>query len=110
MVGRGFFAALGLVSAVGTAAVFWVGGVLVINGEIEVGEIVTFAALLTQFYGPLSAITNSRVEFATSLVSFERVFEVLDLETDIPDPSSPEPMEPGAGSGGVRRRLLPLSG
>ena len=92
MVGRGFFAALGLVSAVGTAAVFWVGGVLVINGEIEVAEIVTFAALLTQFYGPLSAITNSRVEFATSLVSFERVFEVLDLETDIPDPSSPEPM------------------
>ena len=92
MVGRGFFAALGLVSAVGTAAVFWVGGVLVINGEITVGEIVTFAALLTQFYGPLSAITNSRVEFATSLVSFERVFEVLDLETDIPDPSSPEPM------------------
>jgi ATP-binding cassette subfamily B protein len=92
MVGRGFFAALGLVSAVGTAAVFWVGGLLVINGQIEIGEIVTFAALLTQFYGPLSAITNSRVEFATSLVSFERVFEVLDLETDIPDPATPEPL------------------
>ncbi|MGH8947548.1 MAG: ABC transporter ATP-binding protein, partial [Acidimicrobiia bacterium] len=97
MVGRGFFAALGLVSAVGTAAVFWVGGLLVINGEIEIGEIVTFAALLTQFYGPLSAITNSRVEFATSLVSFERVFEVLDLETDIPDPVKPEPLAPVRG-------------
>ncbi|HEU5111906.1 MAG TPA: ABC transporter ATP-binding protein [Acidimicrobiia bacterium] len=92
MVGRGFFAALGLVSAVGTAAVFWVGGLLVIRGDIDVGAIVTFSALLAQLYGPLSAITNSRVEFATSLVSFERVFEVLDLQTDIPDPVTPEPL------------------
>ncbi|MET0567219.1 MAG: ABC transporter ATP-binding protein [Acidimicrobiia bacterium] len=97
MVGRGFFAALGLVSAVGTAAVFWVGGLLVIQGEIEVGAIVTFSALLAQLYGPLSAITNSRVEFATSLVSFERVFEVLDLDTDIPDPAKPEQLAPVSG-------------
>lgn len=86
MVGRGFFAALGLVSAIGTAAVFWVGGVMVINGVITLGVVVMFSTLLTQFYGPLSALTNSRVEFVTSLVSFERVFEVLDLETDIPEP------------------------
>ena len=92
MVGRGFFAALGLVSAVGTAAVFWVGGLLVIRGDIDVGAIVTFSALLAQLYGPLSAISNSRVEFATSIVSFERVFEVLDLQTDIPDPVTPEPL------------------
>ena len=97
MVGRGFFAALGLVSAVGTAAVFWVGGLLVIRGDIDVGDIVTFSALLAQLYGPLSAITNSRVEFATSLVSFERVFEVLDLDTDIPNPDRPEPMAPVKG-------------
>jgi ATP-binding cassette, subfamily B, bacterial len=90
MVGRGFFAALGLVSAVGTATVFWVGGLMVIRGDITLGTIVMFATLLTQLYGPLSAISNSRVEFATSLVSFERVFEVLDLETDIPDPVDPE--------------------
>jgi ATP-binding cassette subfamily B protein len=89
MVGRGFFAALGLVSAVGTAAVFWVGGAMVINDVIEVGVLVSFSILLTQLYGPLSAISNSRVEVATSLVSFERVFEVLDLETDIPEPSHP---------------------
>jgi len=89
MVGRGFFAALGLVSAVGTAAVFWVGGAMVINGTMEVGDLVMFSTLLVQLYGPLSAITNSRVEFATSLVSFERVFEVLDLETDIPEPARP---------------------
>jgi ATP-binding cassette, subfamily B, bacterial len=97
MVGRGFFAALGLVSAVGTAAVFWVGGLLVIRGDIDVGDIVTFSALLAQLYGPLSAITNSRVEFATSLVSFERVFEVLDLDTDIPDPVTPELLAPVRG-------------
>lgn len=97
MVGRGFFAALGLVSAVGTAAVFWVGGFMVINGTISLGTIVMFATLLTQLYGPLSAISNSRVEFATSLVSFERVFEVLDLETDIPAPERPVPLAPAKG-------------
>jgi ATP-binding cassette subfamily B protein len=97
MVGRGFFAALGLVSAVGTAAVFWVGGFMVINGSISLGTIVMFATLLTQLYGPLSAISNSRVEFATSLVSFERVFEVLDLETDIPAPEDPVPLAPAKG-------------
>ncbi len=92
MVGRGFFAALGLVSAVGTATVFWVGGLMVINDVITLGTIVMFSTLLAQLYGPLSAISNSRVEFATSLVSFERVFEVLDLETDIPEPERPEPL------------------
>lgn len=98
MVGRGFFAALGLVSAIGTAAVFWVGGVMVINRAITLGTIVMFSTLLTQLYGPLSAISNSRVEFATSLVSFERVFEVLDLKTDIPAPVSPTPV---SGNGRV---------
>ena len=97
MVGRGFFAALGLVSAVGTAAVFWVGGLLVIDGSISLGTIVMFSTLLTQLYGPLSAISNSRVEFATSLVSFERVFEVLDLETDIPAPVHPVALLPATG-------------
>ncbi len=85
MVGRWFFASLGLVSAVGTAAVFWVGGFLVIRGGVTLGTIVMFSSLLTQLYGPLSAISNSRVEFATSLVSFERVFEILDLDVDLPE-------------------------
>jgi len=98
MVGRGFFAALGLVSAVGTAAVFWVGGLMVIRGDIDdIGVLVMFSMLLVQLYGPLSAITNSRVEFASSLVSFERVFEVLDLKTDIPDPAEPERLLPATG-------------
>ena len=86
MIGRWFFAALGLVSAVGTAAVYWVGGYLVITSEaLSVGDLVTFAALVSQLYGPLSAISNSRVEFATSLVSFERVFEIMDLAIDLPE-------------------------
>jgi ATP-binding cassette, subfamily B, bacterial len=97
MVGRWFFAALGLISAVGTAGIFWVGGWLVIRGEIQAGVVVGFATLLTQLYGPLSGLSNSRVEFATSLVSFERVFEVLDLETDIPEPEEAVVLDPVVG-------------
>lgn len=97
MVGRGFFAALGLVSAVGTATVFWVGGLMVIEEVLTLGALVMFSTLLAQLYGPLSAISNSRVEFATSLVSFERVFEVLDLETDVPAPEAPLRLAPAIG-------------
>ena len=85
MVGRWFFATLGLVSAIGTAAVFWVGGYLVINNQLTIGTVVMFTALLGQLYGPLSSLTSSRVELATSLVSFERVFEVLDMPPDLED-------------------------
>lgn len=82
-IGRWFFMALGVMSALGTAVVFWLGAVLVINGDITIGVIVTLSFYLSNLYGPLSGLTNARVEFATSLVSFERVFEVLDLEHDI---------------------------
>lgn len=101
MVGRWFFAGLGLVSAVGTAAVFWVGGYLVITDpdQVTLGVLVMFSALLTQLYGPLSAISNSRVEFATSLVSFERVFEILDLGVDLPE--SPDATELGDVDGRI---------
>jgi ATP-binding cassette subfamily B protein len=97
MVGRGLFAALGLVSALGTAAVFWVGGLLVIRGNIQLGTIVMFPPLLSQFYGPLTALTNARAELATSLVSFERVFEVLDLAVDVPAPERPVSIIPVKG-------------
>ncbi|MGQ0847647.1 MAG: ABC transporter ATP-binding protein [Actinomycetota bacterium] len=83
MVGRWFFATLGLVSAVGSAAVFWVGGYMVIRDQITLGTVVMFTALLGQLYGPLSSLTNSRVELATSMVSFERVFEVLDMGSEL---------------------------
>ncbi len=98
IIGRWFFAALGLASAVGSAAVFWVGGVLVINGSITLGDVVMFSTLTAQLYAPLSALTNARVEFATSLVSFERVFEVLDLPLDIADPPRPVSLEAVEGS------------
>ncbi|MCL4535322.1 MAG: ABC transporter ATP-binding protein/permease [Bacteroidetes bacterium] len=89
LVGRWFFLGLSLVSAVGTAVVFWLGGVLVLRGEFTVGTIVAFAAYLTQLYGPLTALTNAQVEFVTSMVSFERVFEVLDLPTEIREAPQP---------------------
>ncbi|MGH8934770.1 MAG: ABC transporter ATP-binding protein [Acidimicrobiia bacterium] len=87
LIGRWFFMGLGLVSALGSALVFWVGAYLVIRGSFTVGTIVAFAAYLTNLYGPLSALSNARVEFATSLVSFERVFEVLDLPREIEERS-----------------------
>ena len=83
LIGRWFFAALGLISAMGTAAVFWAGGYMVIQGDLSLGTVVMFSSLLVQLYGPLSAMSNARVEFATSLVSFERVFEILDLPHEI---------------------------
>ncbi|MGD9367948.1 MAG: ABC transporter ATP-binding protein [Desulfobacteraceae bacterium] len=85
MVGRWFFMGLGLISAVGTAVVFWVGGHMILRGVFTVGTIVAFGAYLTKLYGPLTSISNAHVEFATSMVSFERVFEVLDLPVEIQD-------------------------
>lgn len=89
VIGRWFFMALGLVSALGTAVTFWLGAVMVINDTITIGTIVALSAYLAGLYGPLAALANARVEFTTSLVSFERVFEVLDLPVDVPAPSDP---------------------
>ncbi|HKY47261.1 MAG TPA: ABC transporter ATP-binding protein, partial [Acidimicrobiia bacterium] len=83
MVGRWFFAMIGLSAAIGSAAVFWVGGYLVIQDQLTIGTVVMFTALVAQLYGPLSSLSNSRVELATSLVSFERVFEVIDMVPEI---------------------------
>lgn len=85
-IGRSFFVIVGLVAAIGTAAVYWVGGYLVITTDtFSVGDIVAFALYLPRLYGPLAALANARVQLATSLVSFERVFEVLDLPIEIQD-------------------------
>lgn len=84
-----FFVLIGLLSAVGTALVYWVGGHFVLQGIFTIGTIVAFGAYLTQLYGPLQALTNAPVAFAASMVSFERVFEVVDLPLEIqekPDP------------------------
>ena len=78
MLGRVFFVALGLVGALGTAAIYGVGALMVVNGDITTGTLVALAALVTRVYQPLTGLTNARVDLMTSMVSFERVFEVLD--------------------------------
>jgi ATP-binding cassette subfamily B protein len=82
MAGR-FYALMGMAAAVGTALVYLAGGHLVIRGVFTIGTIVAFASYLTQLYGPLRSLAGAPVAFAQSLVSFERVFEVLDLPIDI---------------------------
>lgn len=89
VIGRWFMLGLSLVSAIGTALIFWLGGHLVLRGAFTIGTIVAFTAYISQLYGPLMALTNVRVEFATSMVSFERVFEVLDLPQEIREPAVP---------------------
>jgi ATP-binding cassette, subfamily B, bacterial len=86
VIGAQFFVIIGLVSAIGTALVYWVGGHLVLSGTFTIGTIVAFGAYLTQLYGPLQALTNAPVDFATSVVSFERVFEIIDLPLEIEEP------------------------
>jgi ATP-binding cassette subfamily B protein len=81
--GSTFFVILGLVSAVGTALVYGLGGWYVIQGMFTVGTIVAFGAYLGQLYGALQGLASAPVDFSTSMVSFERVFEVLDLPPDI---------------------------
>ena len=81
---RWFFLIVSLVSAVGTALVFFVGGLLVMsNAGFSVGTIVALTAYLGMLYGPLSSLSNARLDFATSMVSFERVFEVIDLPVEV---------------------------
>ena len=79
MYGRIFFVALTTVAALATALVYGVGGTFAANGTLRVGTVVALAGLLGRLYGPLTALSNVRVDVMTALVSFERVFEVLDL-------------------------------
>jgi len=85
LTGSVFISIIGLVSAVGTALVYGLGGYLVIQGAFTVGTIVAFGSYLGNLYGALSSLANAPVEFSTSMVSFERVFEVIDLPVDIPE-------------------------
>ncbi|MFV1971560.1 MAG: ABC transporter ATP-binding protein [Acidimicrobiia bacterium] len=96
-IGRWFFMALGLVAALGTAATFWLGAVFVINGTLTIGTIVALSAYLGLLYGPMSALANARVEFTTSLVSFERVFELLDMPIDVREAKDPVEVDHLAG-------------
>lgn len=96
MANRWFFTALTLVAAIATAITYGVGGNFVVMGTLSLGTLLALVALLAQLYGPLTALSNVRVDVMTALVSFERVFEVLDLPplvkespTAIPAPNGP---------------------
>ncbi len=85
MYGRVFFVALGLVGALGAAAIYGVGAHLVVSDSLAVGDLVALATLVTHVYQPLTGLTNARVDLMTAMVSFERVFEVLDAPEPITD-------------------------
>jgi len=84
-----FFVALTLVASLATAFIYGAGGVMTVKGTLQVGELVALAALLGRLYGPLTALSNVRVDVMTALVSFERVFEVLDLEPLVQEAANP---------------------
>jgi len=83
VIGSSFFVMIGLVGAVGTALVYGFGGWLVIQNKFTVGTIVAFGSYLGTLYGALQGLAGAPVEFSTSMVSFERVFEIIDLPHDI---------------------------
>ncbi len=85
MLNRVFFVGITSVAAVATAFAYGIGGHLAISGSISVGTLLAITALLARLYGPLTALSNVRIDVMTALVSFERVFEVLDLHPMIVD-------------------------
>ena len=90
-----FFVALGLVASLATAMVYGFGGVMAVNGTLTVGTLLALAALLARLYGPLTALSNVRVDIMTALVSFERVFEVLDLRPIVDEAPDAVAIPPG---------------
>ena len=92
VVGSSFFVIFGLITAVGTALVYSLGGWYVIEGVFTVGTIVAFGSYLGQLYGALQGLAGAPVEFSTSMVSFERVFEVIDLPQDIIEKENATPL------------------
>lgn len=85
LLNRLFFIALTSVAAVATAFAYGIGGHLAISGAVSIGTLLAITALLARLYGPLTALSNVRIDVMTALVSFERVFEVLDLVPMVQD-------------------------
>jgi ABC-type multidrug transport system fused ATPase/permease subunit len=90
-----FFRALMLVSGLAQALIYGLGGYLALRGDLAPGTVVTLALLLTRLYSPLTALATARVDVTTALVSFERVFEVLDIPPLITEPARPVPLPAG---------------
>lgn len=95
MANRWFFTALTLVAALATAVVYGLGGNLVITGALTIGTLLAMVGLLAQLYGPLTSLSNVRVDVMTALVSFERVFEVLDLTPMVNQAPNAKPLPEG---------------
>jgi len=93
-----FVTALILVSALALALVYGLGGYLALRGQLDAGDVVVLALLLARLYAPLTALASARLEVMTALVSFERVFEVLDLVPLIQEPAMPVPVPSGGVS------------
>ena len=89
MLNRIFFIAMTSVAAIATSFAYGIGGHLAINKEITIGTLLAITALLARLYGPLTSLSNIRVDVMSALVSFERVFEVLDLEPMVKEPINP---------------------
>ncbi len=92
MYGGTLFIALSLLASMATAATYGLGGVLVINHQFQLGTLVALTALLARLYGPITALSNVQVDVMTALVSFDRVFEVLDLKPLIAEKPDAEPL------------------
>jgi ATP-binding cassette subfamily B protein len=95
MYARFFIAALTLTAALATAVVYGWGGVLAVDGTLSVGTMVALATYLTRLYGPLTALSNVQIDVMTALVSFDRVFEILDLPAMIEDKPDARPIPAG---------------
>ena len=125
MYGSVFFISLSLLAALATAAVYGVGGSLVIRGVLQVGTLVALSQLLVRVYGPIAQLSNVQISVMTALVSFDRVFEVLDLKPLIAERPGAAVLparvsaagQPGGSRGGiatpgagdrVRRRVVPV--
>lgn len=90
-----FLAALTLVSALALALVYGVGGMQAVAGSLDAGKVVTLALLLTRLYTPLTMLANARMDITSAIVSFQRVFEILDLRSTVQEPESPKPLPAG---------------
>ncbi|MEU8610103.1 ABC transporter ATP-binding protein [Actinoplanes sp. NPDC048791] len=97
MFSRTFFVAMLLVASLAQALTYGLGGWLAVTGSVTAGTVVTLALLLTRLYGPLTALSNVRVDVMSALVSFDRVFEVLDLKPGIEEKPDAVAIPPGSG-------------
>jgi ATP-binding cassette subfamily B protein len=101
--GSALVTGLGLLATLSTSVVYGLGGELVIRGTLQIGGLVALATLLTRLYGPITSLSNVQVNYMTALVSFDRVFEVLDLRPLIDERPGAQPLAAAAGGDGPAR-------